>query len=53
MINPIDIKVYLNTLRQQGYLSYEYNPFHNYQTDVDLYIYEDKYLIPANCALNG
>ena len=52
MINPIDIKVYLNTLRQQGYLAYEYNPFHNYQTDVDLYIYEDKYLIPANCALN-
>lgn len=47
-----NIKVYLNTLRQNGYLAYEYNPFHNYQTDVDLYLYDDKYLIPANCALN-
>jgi len=30
-------KVYLSTLRQKGYLAYEYNPFYNYQTDVDLY----------------
>lgn len=30
-------QVYLNSLRQKGYLAYEYNPFHNYQTDVDLY----------------
>ena len=47
-----NIKLYLNTLRQKGYLAYEYNPFHNYQTDTDLYIYDDKYIIPANCALN-
>ena len=47
-----EIKLYLNTLRQKGYLAYEYNPFHNYQTDVDLYLYDDKYLIPENCALN-
>lgn len=47
-----NIKVYLNTLRQKGYLAYEYNAFHNYQTDVDLYIYDDKYIIPKNCALN-
>jgi len=33
-------------------LAYEYNPFHNYQTDVDLYLYDDKYLIPDGCALN-
>ena len=32
-----NIKVYLNTLRQKGYLAYEYNPFHNYQTNVNLY----------------
>jgi len=47
-----DINVYLNTLRQKGYLAYEYNPFHNYQTDVDLWLYDDKYLIPDKCALN-
>ena len=27
----------LYSMKQKGYLSYEYNPFHNYQTDVDLY----------------
>ena len=32
-----NISVYLNTLRQKGYLAYEYNPFHNYQTNVNLY----------------
>jgi hypothetical protein len=47
-----NIKVYLNTLRQKGYLAYEYNPFHNYQTEEDLYLYDNKYLIPKNCALN-
>ena len=30
-------KTYLNTTERKGYLKYEYNPFHNYQTDVDLY----------------
>ena len=33
----MDFNVYLNSLRQKGYLAYEYNPFRNYQTDVDLY----------------
>ena len=32
-----NLNVYLNTLKQKGYLAYEYNPFYNYQTDVDLY----------------
>ena len=42
------IKVYLSTLRQKGYLAYEYNPFHNYQTNEDLYIIDSikKYLGP-------
>lgn len=43
--------VYLNTLRQKGYLAYEYNPFHNYQTDVKLYKYKN-YTFPEGCALN-
>ena len=47
-----EISVYLNTLRQKGYLAYEYNPFHNYQTNVNLYQYDDKYLIPEGCAIN-
>lgn len=46
------ISVYLNTLRQKGYLAYEYNPFHNYQTNVNLYQYDNKYLIPEGCAIN-
>jgi hypothetical protein len=40
-----NVNVYLDTLRQKGYLAYEYNPFHNYQTDVDLSIV-DGFLIP-------
>lgn len=47
-----NISVYLNTLRQKGYLAYEYNPFHNYQTNVNLYQYDNKYLIPEGCAIN-
>jgi len=33
-------------------LAYEYNPLYNYQTDVDLYIIDDKYIVPANQAVN-
>lgn len=33
----MNLKLYLSTLRNKGYLAYEYNPFHNYQTNVDLY----------------
>ena len=45
-------EVYLNTLRQKGNLAYEYNPFFNYQTDTDLYLIDDKYIVPANKAVN-
>ena len=46
-----NISVYLNTLRQKGYLAYEYNPLHNYQTNVDLYQYGN-FLVPSGCAIN-
>lgn len=48
----MDLKVYLNTLRQKGYLAYEYNPFHNYQTNEDLYLVEKKFLVPVGQAVN-
>ena len=44
--------VYLNTLRQKGNLAYEYNPLYNYQTDVDLYIIDNKYIVPSGQAVN-
>ena len=47
-----DFNVYLNTLRQKGNLAYEYNPLYNYQTDVDLYIVEDNYIVPTGQAVN-
>ena len=47
-----NIQVYLNTLQQKGYLAYEYNPLHNYQTDVDLYLINNKYLVPKGMAVN-
>ena len=31
------LKTYLSTLKTKGNLRYEYNPFHNYQTNVNLY----------------
>ena len=52
MDNIININVYLNTLRQKGNLAYEYNPFHNYQTDEDLYLIDNKYIVPAGKAIN-
>ena len=45
-------EVYVNSLRQKGNLAYEYNPLYNYQTDVDLYIIDDKYIVPTNQAVN-
>ena len=48
-------KFYLSSLRQQGYLAYEYNPFHNYQTNVDLYLvrnYDGEFIVPKNKAIN-
>ena len=55
MNNKIELSVYLNTLRQKGYLAYEYNPFHNFQTDIDLYEVETdvgKVIIPKFSAVN-
>ena len=49
-MNNIGVQLY--TLRQKGYLAYEYNPFHNYQTDVDLYLVDNKYLVPQGMAVN-
>jgi hypothetical protein len=43
-----NFEVYVNSLRQKGNLAYEYNPLYNYQTDVDLYIINDKYIVPTN-----
>ena len=51
----MEFNVYLNTLRQKGYLAYEYNPFHNYQTEVDLYEIDTnvgKVLVPKGQAVN-
>lgn len=45
----------LYSMLQKGYLSYEYNPFHNYQTDVDLYILNTnvgKILVPKGKAVD-
>ena len=51
-MNTVRFDVYLNTKRQKGNLAYEYNPLYNYQTDVDLYIYDNKYIIPKGQAIN-
>lgn len=52
-MNEIDFHVYLNTLRQKGNLAYEYNPLHNYQTSKDLYIIDNKYILPYDQAINS
>ena len=51
-MEPSNITVWLSTLRQKGNLAYEYNPFYNYQTDVDLYLVDEKYVIPVGQAVN-
>ena len=48
----MEFNTYLNKLREKGNLAYEYNPFHNYQTDVDLYIIDNKYIGQKNQAVN-
>ena len=48
----MDFSTYLNTLKQKGNLAYEYNPLYNYQTNEDLYIIDNKYIIPSNKAVN-
>ena len=52
MENTVTFNLFLNTLRQQGNLTYEYNPFYNYQTDVDLCKIDDTYIVPRDCAVN-
>lgn len=51
-MTPSNITVWLSTLRQKGNLAYEYNPLHNYQTDVDLYLVDNKYVVPDGQAVN-
>ena len=48
----LSFKTCLSTLRQKGNLAYEYNPLYNYQTDVDLYLIDNKYIVPAGQAVN-
>ena len=51
----MNLQLYLNTLKQKGNLAYKYNPFHNYQTDVDLYKVETNVgsiLVPKGKAVN-
>ena len=52
MSNRVSFNVYLNTLRQKGNLAYEYNPLHNYQTDVNLYLIDNTYIVPEGQAIN-
>ena len=47
----LNIQTYLYTLQQKGYLAYEYNPFHNYQTNVNLYKVGE-FLIPEGKAVD-
>ena len=47
----LELKVYTNSLNQKGNLAYEYNPFHNYQTNINLYNKEGFY-IPEEKAID-
>jgi hypothetical protein len=42
---------YIYSLPTKGNLAWEYHPFHNYQTDVDLYKWNN-FLIPEGCAVD-
>ena len=44
--------VYLNSLRQEGNLAYEYNPFHNYQTEQTVYLVDNTFIVPEKCIVN-
>ena len=43
---------YLNSLRQKGNLVYEYNPFHNYQTEQTLYLVDNVFIVPKGCVVD-
>jgi len=47
----LNFKVHTNSLNQKGNLAYEYNPFHNYQTNVNLYE-KDGFYIPEGKAID-
>lgn len=51
LIINMQINTYINSLRQKGDLAYEYNPFYNFQTNVDLYKI-DNFIVPENQAVN-
>lgn len=51
-MNNKDFIVYLNSLRQEGNLAYEYNPFHNYQTEQTLYLVDNTFIVPEKCIVN-
>jgi hypothetical protein len=51
----MNLNLYLSSVREKGYLAYEYNPFHNYQTDVDLYkitYLDSTFIVPKYKAVN-
>ena len=51
-MKQLEFNTYLNTLKQKGYLAYEYNPFLNYQTNVNLYLVNNKFVVPEDQAVN-
>jgi len=51
-MNNKNFRIYLNTLRQKGDLAYEYNPFHNYQTEKTLYLVDNAFIVPEKCIVN-
>lgn len=51
-MKQLKFNTYLNTLKQKGYLAYEYNPFLNYQTNVNLYLVNNKFVVPEDQAVN-
>ena len=50
-MNLLYINTYMYATPQKGNMAWEYNPFRNYQTDEDIYQYQN-FLIPKGRALN-
>ena len=51
----MNLQIYQKSLKQKGNIAYEYHPFHNYQTSVDIYKVEKdgiEYCIPYKQAIN-
>lgn len=51
MPTNIDINSYIYSIPNKGNMSWEYNPFRNYQVGVDVYKWKD-FLIPKGSAIN-